>query len=76
MFLYSKKDKNKLIGKKTDKMSVCTIDHQPEIFLTSCKNTDVRNEVLRSKDLNYKPKNMKKIQGRARTITEVGYATK
>lgn len=76
MFLYSKKDENKLIGKKTDKMSICTINHHTEIFLTSCKNTEVKTKILRSKDLHYKQRNMEKILGRATTITEVVYATK
>lgn len=39
MFLYSKKDKTKLISKKEDidKMSTCTVSHHTEIFLTSYK---------------------------------------
>lgn len=53
MFLYSKKDKSKLIGKKTHETSICTIGHHTEIFLTSCKNTDVKNEALKSKDVHY-----------------------
>lgn len=53
MFFYSKKDKSKLVGKKTDKTSICTTGHHTEIFLTSYKNTDIKNEALKSKDVHY-----------------------
>lgn len=37
MFLYSKKDKNKLISKKKDIDIICLPPVIAEIFLTSCK---------------------------------------